>query len=330
MSDSRGSSGYAQVNASAAPRNLEGAAWMLVSAVGFTIHVVLAKLLSADVHPIYIAFLRSLLAFAIAAPLLVSGHVKLSTYRFELVFTRSVFGSIGFIFSMLAVWEIYNLPFAEFNALSFTRSLFVTIFAAIILRETVGLLRWGAVLVGFLGVLIMAVPGVVFFWTDIGAAPTLSLGSLFAILSAICFAVAIVLVKSLTQHHKPIELLIWANLLSTGMLLTFILVANALSFAPGLSWMGIPWAAPSAKVWGMLGLMALTGLGAQFCYIKAMSIGDASFLSPMDYLRLPMAVVADWWLIKTFPGIFTWIGAGIIIAATLFITVRERMKKAKV
>ena len=75
--------------------------------------------------------------------------------------------------------------------------------------------------------------------------------------------------------------------------------------------------------------MSLTGFGAQFCYIKAMSIGDASFLSPMDYLRLPMAVAADWWMIKTFPGMYTWIGAAIIIAATLFITLRERLKARK-
>jgi drug/metabolite transporter (DMT)-like permease len=69
--------------------------------------------------------------------------------------------------------------------------------------------------------------------------------------------------------------------------------------------------------------MALAGLAGQYCYITAMSMGDASFLSSMDYLRLPIAALADWLIFKLLPGFSVWLGAGIIIAATLFITVRE-------
>ncbi len=311
MSEGSAGPGYAKVNAVAPARNIEGAIWMIASALGFTAFIVLAKVVSEDVHPAFIAFMRAFIAMIVLLPWMLTGHLKLKTYKFELLFSRSVFGSIGFIFSMLAVWDVFNLPLAEYNALSFTRSLFVTIFAAIFLRELVGAMRWGAVLVGFLGVLIMAVPEYVFFWLASSGGPMLNLGSLFAILSAVFFAAAIVLVKNLTQYHKPIELLMWANILSSIMLLI-----------PALMY----WSWPSVHGWMMIFAMALTGLAAQFCYIKAMSIGDASFLSPMDYLRLPMAVAADWWMIKTFPGIYTWIGAAIIIGATLFITIRERIK----
>ena len=311
MSEGSNSPGYADVNALGAARNIEGALWMLVSAFGFTVFIVLAKLISEDVHPVFLAFMRAFIALLVTLPFLLNGRVRLSTQKFELLFSRSMFGSMGFVFSMLAVWHVYDLPLAEFNALSFTRSLFVTIFAALFLRELVGPLRWGAVFIGFIGVLIMAVPNYVFFWIPSDSGPTLNLGSLFALLSAIFMAAAIVLVKSLTQYHRPLGLLTWANILT-----------SALLFIPAV----IYWSWPSAETWGMIFIMAITGLGAQFCYIKGMSVGDASFLSPMDYLRLPMAVAADWWLIKTFPGIYTWIGAGIIIAATLFITFRERMK----
>jgi len=314
MSEGSDSPGLANVNNASSARNLEGAVWLIVSALGFTVHVVLVKMLSEDVHPVFLAFMRSFCALIIASPLIFSGRVKLSTHKFNLVFARSIFGSLGFVFSMLAVWHVFELPLADFNALSFTRALFVTMFAAFFLREVVGIVRWSAVLVGFLGVLIMAVPSYVFFWLPSETGPTLNWGSLFAILSAICFAAAIVLVKNLTRYHKPVELLIWANLLSSLML-----------FIPALFF----WSWPPVEIWGLIALMALTGLGAQFCYIKGMSVGDASFLSPMDYLRLPMAVAADWWMIKTFPGIYTWIGAAVIICATLFITIRERMKKAR-
>lgn len=286
---------------------------MLVSAIGFTVFVVLAKLISEDVHPAFIAFMRAFIAALVLLPLMFTGQLKLKTHKFELLFARSVFGSVGFVFSMLAVWDVFQLPLAEYNALSFTRSLFVTVFAAIFLNEVVGQMRWSAVIIGFIGVLIMAVPAYVFFWLPTEVSPTLNLGSLFALLSAVLFAAAIVLVKNLTQYHKPIELLMWANILSTIML-----------FVPALMY----WSSPSFYSWLMIIAMAVSGLIAQFCYIKAMSIGDASFLSPMDYLRLPMAVAADWWMIKTFPSIYTWIGAAVIIGATLFITIRERMKKS--
>ena len=314
MAEGSDSPGFSNVNASAPARNIEGALWMIASAVGFTIFIVLAKFVSEEIHPVYLAFMRAFIALLVTLPFLIGGQIRLSTERFELLFARSTFGSVGFVFSMLAVWHVFELPLAEFNALSFTRSLFVTIFAAIFLRELVGPMRWGAVLIGFLGVLVMAVPSYVFFWLPSDTGPTLNLGSLFAILSAVFFAAAIVLVKNLTQFHKPVELLTWANLLTSAMLIV-----------PALFY----WTWPSAEVWGLIIIMALTGLGAQFCYIKAMSIGDASFLSPMDYLRLPMAVAADWWMIKTFPSIYTWIGAAIIISATLFITIRERLKSKR-
>ena len=309
----KGSSGpgFANVNVSSSARNVEGALWMIASGLGFTVFAILVKMISEEVHPVFIAFMRGLMPCLMLAPLLITGHMKLKTEKFELLFARSLFGSIGFIFIMLALWDALGLPLAEYNALSFTRSMFITIFAAIFLKEVVGKFRWSAVLIGFVGVLIMAVPGVVFFWIPHEEGVTLSLGSLFAILSAVFFAAAIVLVKNLSRYHSPLELLMWSNFLSALML-----------FIPALFF----WSWPSLETWLLICGMSVTAIAAQFCYIKGMSIGDASFLSPMDYLRLPMAVAADWWLIKTFPGIYTWIGAGIIICATLFITIRERIK----
>ena len=62
-----------------------------------------------------------------------------------------------------------------------------------------------------------------------------------------------------------------------------------------------------------------------------MSIGDASFLSPIDYMRLPMAAVIDWTLFQALPGFWTWVGTAIIIGATLYITIREqRLRRAAV
>ncbi|MCI4644630.1 MAG: DMT family transporter [Hyphomonadaceae bacterium] len=292
-----------------AARNLTGAAWMIASGIGFTVYLVMAKQVSSEAHPIVLAFFRSFFGLVFVSPILMrQGTGFLKTPRFGLLFTRSLFGTLGFIFSLLAVSDFFTLPLSQFNALSFSRPLFVTLLAALFLGEAVGPHRFGAVTVGFIGVLIMAVPGVIFFWLPDGAGPPLDLGSLLAISSAFFFAGAITLVKSLSATHSPIQLVVWANLLSSILLL------------PGLIWF---WSPPSPMAWLMIITMALTGLAAQFCYIKAMSMGDASFLSPMDYLRLPMAAVADFLLFQLLPGRYVWIGAAIIVLATLYITLRE-------
>ncbi|MEM1152422.1 MAG: DMT family transporter, partial [Pseudomonadota bacterium] len=201
-------------------------------------------------------------------------------------------------------------PLAEFNALSFSRPLFVTILAAIVLREAVGPRRWGAVAAGFVGVLIMAVPGALFFWLpgfDAGATE-FGLAGTLAVASALAFAGAIILVKRLSAHHTPLQLIVWANLIST------------LILTPGAIWF---WSWPSFEVSLQIIALSLAGLGAQYAYVRGMSVGDASFLSPMDYLRLPMAAVVDFAMIKLLPGPFVWLGAAIIIGATLYITLRE-------
>lgn len=296
-------------------RNLTGAVWMIGSGVGFTIYLIMAKQVSAEVHPVVLAFFRAAIGFAITAPLLIRhGPSFLKTDKLPLILTRSMFGTLGFILSLIAVSDFFTLPLAQFNALSFSRPLFVTLLAALLLKEAVGPHRLGAVGVGFFGVLVMAVPGVIFFWLPEGAGPPLDLAALLAIASAFFFAGAIVLVKTLSATHSATQLLTWANLLSTVILL------------PGLVWF---WSPPSPEAWLMIILMSVAGLAAQFAYITAMSMGDASFLSPMDYLRLPMAAAADFLLFQLLPGPYVWIGAGVIVTATLYITLREARQRRK-
>ena len=291
--------------------NLQGALWMIVSGVGYTLHLALAKEITADIHPLFLAFWRSFLAFLFAAPLIWFLNVRIHTARFGALVTRSLIGSAGFVFGLIAIWPVFGLPLAEFNALSFTRPLFVTLLAVVLLHEKVGVHRTSAVIAGFCGVLVMtALPALL--GSDGGA--HFNVGSLFAILSSLCFAFTIVLVKSLTGVHSPLALLIWANALSS----IFIFPA-ALAV----------WAAPSLAEWGLIFAMAFTGVVSQFCFIKGMSIGDASFLSPMDYLRLPMGAIADWVMIRTLPGLFVWAGAGIIVVSTLYITWREHVTNQK-
>ncbi|KJS25662.1 MAG: hypothetical protein VR75_10320 [Hyphomonadaceae bacterium BRH_c29] len=299
-------SGLADVNTVERPRNLEGAIWMLASGAIFTVFLTLSKIQSAHFDPGFLAFFRSFIALLMVVPVILQqGLGILRVHQPGLVLLRSLFGTLGFIFSFYAVSAQFGLPLSEFNAISFSRAMFITILAALLLKEQVGWHRWGATLAGFVGVLIMTQPQ-----------SGVSLGTLLALAAAFCMGGAITLVKLLSRRHRPMTLLIWANLLSSAMLL------------PLAIWK-MPDVMPTLQDWLLIVLMGACGVAGQYFYIRGMAIGDASFLSPIDYLRLPMAAGVDWVLFHALPGTWTWIGTAIIISATAYITLREQNLRRK-
>lgn len=298
------SSSTADSNAAPQTRNLEGAMWMIASGVVFTMFLTLSKVQSADFDPGFLSFWRAFIALLATLPIiLLQGRKVLILQRPGLILLRSLFGTLGFIFGFYAVSDQFGLPLAEFNAISFSRALFITLLAAVLLKEKVGAHRWGATLVGFVGVVIITQPQA-----------GMSIGMGLALLAAASLAGAITLVKTLSRDHRPVTLLIWANLLSSVLLL------------PVAIWKW-PEISPSLQQWGAISLMGFSGLFGQYFYIRAMSMGDASFLSPFDYFRLPMAGAVDWLLWQVLPGPWVWVGTAIIISATLYITLRERRLK---
>nr|WP_321359934.1 DMT family transporter [uncultured Hyphomonas sp.] len=306
MAVSPDQSGISEVSAAEEPRNLEGALWMTASGLVFTAFLTLSKLQSAHYDPGFLAFFRSFVALILTLPVILQqGWGVMRIHRPGLVLLRSLFGTMGFIFSFYAVSAQFGLPLSEFNAISFSRAMFITVLAAVLLKETVGWHRWAATLAGFVGVLIMTQP-------EAGV----SLGTLLALAAAFCMGGAITLVKLLSRNHRPVTLLIWANLLSSAMLLPLAL------------WK-MPEVMPSWQDWALITLMGGCGVAGQYFYIRGMAIGDASFLSPIDYLRLPMAATVDWFLFKALPGPWTWAGTAIIIGATAYITLRERQVRRR-
>jgi drug/metabolite transporter (DMT)-like permease len=311
MSDKERASGYQSVNPAKLSGNLRGALLMIVSGIGFTLYLLLNKLLSADIHPVFLAFWRAFLGMWMAIPFVaVLGFGKMRTKRPGLLLLRSLFGTLGFTLAIVAVSDFFALTLAQFNAISFTRPLFVTLLAALALREFVGPHRWTALIVGFLGVVIMVMPGLFMFWQPGAVSLTgFDLGGLIALISAFTLAAAIVMVKFLSAELPAMVLLLYANMLSSLLLCPFLFVF---------------WSEVGLQDAGLILAMSAFGFVSQFCFIYAMSIGDASFLSPIDYLRLPMSAVADFWVFRLIPGVSVWIGAGIIVVSTFYIGWRER------
>jgi drug/metabolite transporter (DMT)-like permease len=276
---------------------------MVASAAGFTIMTTLIKYLAADYPPALQAFYRQAAGVVVLLPWIMRDwRGSFHTTRFGVVLFRSLVGTVAMIMSFYAFQE---LPLADANALSFTRTLWMVPLAAFVLREPVGLPRISAAVIGFGGVLLMLAS-----LAGGGFAP-LGLPQLAALAAAFLFALTITGMKSLTRDHSTFTLLVWSAVLG----LVFIIPPAMLD-----------WRWPTPLDLTLLCVMGVIGVVTQACYIKGMQIGDAAAMAPIDYTRLVFATFAGFVLFAEVPGLLTLAGAAIVVGATLTITLREHFK----
>ena len=149
---------------------------MLFSTVLFGLMAVVIRLASETQHPFEIAFFRNLFGLLFTLPLLFKhGPGLLKTSKLPLYLLRCAIGTVGM---MAGFWAIVHLPLAQAVAISYSTPLFVTIGAVWVLGETVRARRWAAVLIGFIGVIILLRPD----------ADTFTGASLVALLAAVMSA----------------------------------------------------------------------------------------------------------------------------------------------
>ena len=244
-------------------------------------------------------FYRQVAGILVLAPIIVRDWRRaFYTTRPWILLFRSAAGTLAMILSFYAYQK---MPLADANALSFTRSLWLTPLAFFVLRETLGPLRIGATVVGFVGVMVMLAPT---------GQVSLGLPALAALASAFLFALTVTGMKVMTRDHSPFTLLVYAAVLG-------------LVFAIPPALFDWRWPHPTDLV--LLVIMGVLGVVTQACYIKGMQIGDAAAMAPIDYTRLVFAVAAGFVLFHQMPGPRTLIGAAIVVGATLYITWREHV-----
>jgi drug/metabolite transporter (DMT)-like permease len=273
---------------------------MIASAITFTVMTMLIKYLGADYPAALQTFYRQAAGMIVLLPIILRDpRGSFRTTRPGILLFRALAGTTGMILSFYAYQE---MPLADANALSFTRTLWVVPLAALILKERVGPRRIVATVVGFLGALLMLQPAV----SSEGA--HLSMPALAALSSAFLIAMTVTGMKFMTRDHTTMTLMSWSAVL--GLIL---------SIPPAL----FVWRWPNALDLTLLAAMGVLGTITQGCYIKGMSEGDAMVMAPLDYTRLVFAVIIGYLLFSEIPNTMTLLGAGVVIASTLYITVRE-------
>ncbi len=282
-------------------RAFEGALLMVFTCACFAGASAAIRHVSMELSIFQIAFFRNAVGTILLLPFMAhAGFGSLAPARFRLFGVRAVIGVAA-----TSAWfsALHMIPLAEAITLNFTVSLWMIPVAIFMLGERVGARRWIATLTGFAGVLIVLRPG----------AETIAAGGLLAIFSALLFAVSMALVRYLSRTESPLAIVFYVNVIMTP-----------LSLPPAL-WF---WTGPTAEQ-----LVWLCGIGvvltvAHFSMARALSLMEATAIVPLDFTRLPFAVLIGWFAFGELPGPWTWAGAAVIVASAVYLSRREAALKA--
>ncbi|MBT0957033.1 DMT family transporter [Alphaproteobacteria bacterium KMM 3653] len=197
-------------------------------------------------------------------------------------------------------------PLSTVSAIAMTAPLFVTLGAALVLKEKVGPRRWAAVFIGMLGMLLILRP----------SGEAFGLGGLLAVLATLCLSARDVITRRVPQTI-PTELLTlygFASVIPGGLIL--------LAFGGGFS-------VPSLAEAGYLAACIVTAVLAYLTITMATRIGDVSAVIPYRYTRLVFALVIGFFAFAERPDALTLLGAGIIVASGLYALWRENRAQAR-
>lgn len=225
------------------------------------------------------------------------GLHRLKTQRPWIHARRAFIGGTG-MFLTLGVVQI--LPLAEATVLGFTAPIFAVILSAMFLGERVGIWRWSAVVLGLIGIVIIAGPD---------RAQMSVLGLCVGIGGAFMVALISIQLRDLGRTEEPITIVFWFSAFCAPVL------------APFVFWTG---AHHDAEGWAMIAGIGIAGLFAQLLMTSALRYGDVASVIVMDYSQLVWATLWGWLIFASLPSPTTWIGAPAVVAAGLIIAWRER------
>ncbi|MEK9935350.1 MAG: DMT family transporter, partial [Rhodobiaceae bacterium] len=213
----------------------------------------------------------------------------------------------GVAAALSATFFIFGLNFvalADAVAVTFVAPLVVTMMAALLLGEHVGLHRWAATIIGFLGALIVIRPGMEGFHP----------GLLLPLMAAILFAVRQVISRHIGSRDRT----------ETTLAYTALTAFLMLSVVQPFIWQPVG----SLKVIAIITSMSLMAALGEFLVIRALEIGQAVFVSPLHYTIIIWASLYGYLIFGQFPDIWTWAGSFVIMASGLYVFHRERKRAA--
>lgn len=275
--------------------------WMLAAATAWAGIGIAVRYLGGRLPPTDLSFYRSIAGVLLLLPVIWPHRraIVLSGFRRPTMLLFGLRGALLFGGQAAFYFSLAYIPLAEATVLNCTLPVFVAVLAVLILRERVTAMGWSMIALGFVGIVIILRPGVAAIHV---AAP-------FAVLAAFLFASASITNKVLSRTEPASRIVFFSNVL--------ILICGTVPFALFAvmpRWSEVP----------LILIICVLGTVAQYCIARALALEDASFVGPMEFIRVPLAALAGWLLFAEFPDIWVWIGSAVVLVSIVFLTHSHR------
>lgn len=283
-------------------RPLAAALWMTGSIASFTAMAVAARQIKGLHDTFEIMAARSFVGFFIVIGVC-AAMGKLGQIKADRLGGHGLRNVIHFTGQNLWFWALTMIPLAQVFALEFTSPIWVIVLSPFFLGERITRTRVIAATLGFIGIWIVAHPD----FSD------LNLGVVAAAACAICFALTAIATKALTKHETIVSILFWLTLMQ------FVMGATLAAWDGQINW-------PTATTAPWLLLIGGAGVLAHLCLTSALRLAPATFVMPIDFVRLPLiaAIGAAFYSEPLETAIFA--GAALIVLGN-YINIRAETRK---
>jgi drug/metabolite transporter (DMT)-like permease len=257
---------------------------------------VLIKFAQNDVSIYIAAFFRFLIGFLFIFPYILK--TKFKVYKTSNILLHVIRSLLNYPAMLLTFSALMLVPYEKISALNFLVPFFVTILAVLFLKENIRIYRISALVIGFIGMLIILRPGII----------DVSLGIQMVLVATFFWSVIIILTKQLTNKDSSITILTYMYTF-----MTFLTLITAIIF----------WETPTTNSIIYLSLAAFVGTISHFSINHAFKLVDVSMTQPFSFIGLIVASLYGYFLFNESPDIYTWSGAIVIFIGIIIITIRE-------
>lgn len=277
----------------------------ILSVFLFVVMAGIIKSVSGHVPPGQSVFFRSLFAIPVIVVWLMMRKELRIGFKTQNPMNHVWRGVIGTSAMAMTFGALGLLPLPEMTAIGYAMPIFVVIFAAMFLNETVRLFRLVTVAVGLIGVMIIMAPRLSVDVIDV----TETLGAVLALGAAVCAALAQVFIRKLTKTETTSSIVFWFSVTASGLSLLTIYWG---------------WVVPTPKEAALLILAGFIGGVGQILLTSSYRLADASFVAPFEYSSMLFSIAIGFVFFDEVPTLTTLVGAAVVIAAGIMIIWRER------
>jgi len=297
--------------------NVEGVIFLVLAAFVVSIQNIVIKWIGGDYSALEIVAFRSLVA--LPSTLLFyryEGQRGLpTTQHHKLEYVRGLFLFLSYTTFMMG---LAALPLADIEAIRFSGPLMITFLSVVMLGEKVGLRRWVALLVGFLGVLLIVRPGTA----------TFNLGSIFVLISVLFYALTVIVTRKLQTDDSSATMAYYSS--SVYLVLAVLLaplpalVGKLSNPHPSIAFLLRAWSMPTFLDWVIMSGLGLIWAGWMYLMSRAYSLAQASVAAPFEYVSLPINIMWGFLIWREIPTWMTLAGAFLTLASGMYVLYRDR------